>query len=177
MWKILNTKKIFEHSRVTLVEDDVLLPSGHETKYLKFEYEQNGVTVIAKNPKGEILISKQYSHPMQKTLWQFPGGGVSLDESPEIGASRELVEETEYRAKKLSFLGDYYMNVRRSTQKMFVYLATDIIEDTTLEKEIEEADIENFWLTENKIDQMIVDNKIDNNHILSSWALYKAHKI
>ncbi|MDA3839663.1 MAG: NUDIX hydrolase [Patescibacteria group bacterium] len=176
MWKILSTKKIFEHPRITLLEDDVELPNGHKTKYLKFEAAQNAATIIAKNDEGKIMLSKQYSHPVQEVLWQFPGGGVPLSEKPEDGANRELIEETGHRASNLKLLGDYLMNNRRSTQKMFVYLGTDLVEDNSLEKDLEEGDIENFWISESEIDQMIVDNKIDNNHILSAWALYKLQK-
>jgi 8-oxo-dGTP pyrophosphatase MutT (NUDIX family) len=176
MWKIISTKKIFEHPRITLLEDDVILSSGHKTKYLKFDYNSSAVTIIAKNTEGKFLISKEYSHPVQEVLWQFPGGGVPSSESPEDGANRELIEETGHKSKNLTLLGDYLVNNRRSKQRMFVYLGTELIEDTSHKKDIEE-EIENFWVDEKEIDKLILDNKIENNHMLASWALYKSYKI
>lgn len=34
MWKKLSSKTVFEHPRLTLIEDEVELPSGKKTTYL-----------------------------------------------------------------------------------------------------------------------------------------------
>ncbi len=171
MWKTVSSKEIFSHPRLTLIEDDVILPNGHKTKYLK--YKHNGgcaVTVIAKKD-GKILVQRENSYPINKKLFQFPGGGVSADEKPEVGANREFMEEAGFRANDLKLLGSYLMNNRRSTAKMFVYLATDLVEDS-LEGDKEE-DIESFWFSEDEISRMIKSGDIINAHFLASWCLYK----
>lgn len=173
MWKTLSSKEIFNHPRVTLVEDEILLPDGNKINYLMFKTTGGGaVTIIAKRDDGKILIQKEYSYPVDKKIFQFPGGGIALNEEPAIGANRELMEEMGYRANELKFLGEYLMNNRRSTEKMFVFLASDLVEES-LEKDLEE-DIESFWFDENEIDAKVKNGEIINVHSLASWSLYKS---
>lgn len=170
-WKILSSKEIFKHSRLILIEDDVLLPNGHKTKYLKYKNDVNAVTIICKRSDGKILVEKEYSHPPQRWLYQFPGGGVSKRKNIEEEANRELMEETKYKAENLKLLGSYLKDNRRSTEKMYVFLATG------LRKEAKEGDAEEdikiFWFSEKQIDKMIRKGEIINSHVLASWSLYK----
>lgn len=175
MWKTLSSKEIFKHPRIVLIEDEVVLPNNKKTTYLKFKQLGNQATLICKNDSGKILLQKEYSHPSESELYQFPGGGISLDEDIETGANRELMEEEKIRAKTLTPLGFYYPNDRRSTTKNYVFLATDL-EKADLPGDIEEI-IESTWLTEKEIDEMIARNKIMNASTLSAWSLYKARSI
>lgn len=173
-WKILKTKEIFSHPRITLVEDDILLPNGNKSKYLKFKHTGNAVTIICKRKDGKILLAKEYSHPPRKFLYQFPGGLVPLEENIKRGANRELMEEAKYKAKSLKLLGSYLINNRRSEEKMFVFLATNIIKKSKT-GDIEER-IKNYWFSEDQIGEMIRSGKIINCHVLASWSLYKLQK-
>jgi 8-oxo-dGTP pyrophosphatase MutT (NUDIX family) len=173
MWKTISSKEIFNHPRLSLIEDEIILPNGHQFNYLK--YKDNGdfaVTIIAKRD-NKILIQREYSYPPDQKLFQFPGGGASVNEKPEIGANRELMEEMGLRANHLKLLGSYLINNRRSKMKMFVYLATDLVEEH-LDSDPEE-DIESFWLTEDEIANMIKNGDFINVHSLASWCLYKNH--
>lgn len=171
MWKTISSKEIFNHPRLTLIEDEIILPGGHKTTYLKQKDDGSCcVTVIAKKD-GKILIQREYSYPPNQKLFQFPGGGVSVNEKPEEGANRELMEEMGYRANKLELLGSYFINNRRSAQKMYVFLASDLIEES-LEKDVEE-EIESFWFSEDEIAKMIKNGDIINVYSLASWCMYK----
>lgn len=172
MWKIVSSKEIFNHPRLTLIEDEVILPSGIKTKYLRYKDDEGCcTTIIAKRGDGKILIQREYSYPSNQKLFQFPGGAVPVNEKPKEGANRELMEEMGYRANKLEMLGNYLMNNRRSAQKMYVFLASELIEES-LKKDVEE-EIESFWLSEEEIAIMIKNNEIINIHSLASWCLYK----
>ncbi len=174
MWKTISSKEIFNHPRLTLIEDEIILPSGHKIDYLK--YKDTGscaVTIIAKRD-GKILIQREYSYPPNQKLFQFPGGAVPTEEKPEIGANRELMEEMGFKANQLELLGSYLVDNRRSNMKMYVYLATDLVKES-LDADPEE-DIENFWFFENEIAKMIKDGDIINVHTLASWCLYNNQK-
>lgn len=154
MWKTISTKEIFSHPRLTLVEDEVILPNDVQTKYLKYKNDGGScVTIIAKDHDDKILIQREYSYPINQKLFQFPGGAVPADEKPEMGANRELMEEAGLKARNLKLLGSYLMNNRRSTMKMFVYLATDLTEKS-LDADQEE-DIENFWFPEDFVGSIL----------------------
>lgn len=174
MWKKLSSKVIFEHSRITLLEDDVELPNGQKIQYLKFKSSGSAATIIAKNNKGKILLQKEYSYPPNETIYQFPGGSVPEREDLELGANRELMEEADLKADKLTFLGSYLMNNRRSESKMHVYLAEDLKEQS-LDGDLEE-NIESFWFTEKEIDELILSGELKNGYSLAAWSLYKINR-
>lgn len=73
-WEILNQKVVFEHPRLTLIEDEVRLPDGNETTYLRYKRLGNAATVIAVDERGRVLLQREYSHPPAEVLYQFPGG-------------------------------------------------------------------------------------------------------
>lgn len=172
MWKTISSKEVFNHPRLSLVEDEINLPNGVKTTYLKYKDDGScAVTIITKRDDGKILLQTEYSYPPNQKLFQFPGGHVPQDEKPEVGANRELMEEASVMANKLKLLGSYLTNNRRSAKKMVVYLATDL-KDKSLTGDPEE-DIESFWFSEDEISKMIKNDKISNCHVLASWCLYK----
>lgn len=174
MWKTIDTKILFEHERMVLAEDRVGLPNGKEIKYLKFKGLPNTVTLICRNIKGQILLQKEYSYPPNKILIQFPGGALHKNENPKSGANRELMEETDYKAKKIRLLGKYLVASRRSDSCVYVFLCEDLVEQS-LDGDDEE-DLENYWVTESEIEKLIEQGKILNSHMLASWTIYKSQK-
>ncbi|MDQ3239557.1 MAG: NUDIX hydrolase [bacterium] len=174
MWKKVATKTLLEHPRVTIVEDEVLLPNGHRAKYLRFENLQDGVVVLAKNDQNEFLILKEYSYPPNEWLYQFPGGLCFDNEKREDGANRELMEETNLKANYLKILGSFYTTARRSSVKTYVILAREFSEKIT-ESDIEE-EIEMVWVTEEEIDKLIKEDRFKNGPTLSAWCIYKSNK-
>lgn len=175
MWKKLSSKEIFSHPRLTLIEDEVELPNGTKTKYLKFKDDGSRAgTIICKREDGKILVQKEYSYPPSQKLFQFPGGTISADENLEEGANRELMEEADLKAKNLELIGEYFANNRRSTAKFHVFLATDPAESSLPGDE--EEDIESFWFSEQEIDSMIAKGEIINCHLIAAWTFYKLKK-
>ncbi len=169
MWKKISSKVLLEHPRLTVVEDTVLLPNGTKVDYLLTPSNGSGAIIIAER-KGKILLQKEYSYPPNEVIFQFPGGFVPTNEKLEIGANRELMEESGLKANKLTFLGKYLLNNRRSNAYMHVFLATDLIEKH-LKGDAEEK-IESFWFSEKEINDLIKNGEIKNTHLLAAWSLY-----
>lgn len=175
MWKKISSRELLVHPRLTVIEDEVLLPSGVKTTYLKFKHRTDAALVIAVRKDGKILLQREYSYPQNQELYQFPGGALELNENPEVGANRELTEEAKLRAQKLTLLGKFLLNNRRSTTMVFVYLGKCLKETLYLEKDPEE-DIKSFWFSEKEIEDMIARNEIIIFPVLSAWSLYKVKK-
>jgi len=171
MWKKLSSKILLDHPRLKVIEDDIVLPNGHKTQYLKFESLGCAATLIAINDQGKILLQKEYSYPPNKNLFQFPGGFIPKDESVEEGANREFMEEANLKANKLTLLGSYLTNNRRSDSKMYVYLAEELVEEH-LDGDVEEK-IDSNRLKEKEIDDLIVHGEFENGYSLAAWCLYK----
>lgn len=175
MYKITKTTEIFSHPRLTLLEDDIVLPNGEESKFLKFKHASNSGQTLAMNAEGEFLLTKEYSHAPGLDLVNFPGGLVKFDEDIAEGSKREFTEETGYKANKYEYLGMTYPYHRRQPEKLHLFLATGL-EFIGENREAEEEGIELMWKSEFEIDALIAANIITNAHTLAHWAQYKAFR-
>ena len=85
MWKKLSTKDLLKHKRIHVVEDQVELPSGIKTDYIRLIVNGRAPCVIAVNNEGKILIQREYSYPVNEWLYQFPAGMVPEGEDLKEG--------------------------------------------------------------------------------------------
>ena len=62
-----------------------------------------GVAIVALDDAGQVLLIRQYRHPVGHLLWEIPAGLRDVaGEPPRATAERELLEETGYRAARLA---------------------------------------------------------------------------
>lgn len=169
-WEILSQKVVFEHPRLTLIEDEVRLPNGKETTYLKHKPAGNGVVIIPVDEKGRILIQREYSHPPAEIIYQFAGGFVPVGEDLAAGAQRELAEECGLHGK-LELAGSYLIDNRRTDAALYVYVATSLRRKYLPHDE--EEFIENEWRTEQEIDALLQGGETLSAYFLASWLVYK----
>lgn len=172
-WKKISSQVIFEHSRLTLIEDEVMLPDGKVISYLRSSFPRSAAVTVIAVKDDCVLLSQEYSYPPDEVLYQFPGGGVNVGESPAAAANRELVEETGHTAKFFRPLGWYYIDNRRTDARMYVFLATGIIACDKQGGDIEEF-IESSWVSIKSIPDLITKGKLPNFSLLAAWALFEA---
>lgn len=92
------------------------------------------VTVVALLPDGEVLLVRQYRHPVGEVLLELPAGTLDRHddgsiEDPLLAAQRELFEETGHRAQQWRHLAEFYTAPGFADEKMQLYLATDVAPD------------------------------------------------
>jgi ADP-ribose pyrophosphatase len=73
--------------------------------------------------KDKIVLIRQFRFPINKEIWEIPAGKLDRGEKPEIGAKRELKEETGYEARELKKIGEFYLSPGYSTEYMYLFLA------------------------------------------------------
>lgn len=61
----------------------------------------NAAGVVVRDPNGSVLFLKRSATGDHQGEWALPAGGAEGDETPDLTALRELLEETGYRAKGL----------------------------------------------------------------------------
>lgn len=169
-WIKISRENLFQHPRIHLVEDEVQLPNGATTKYLRHApVASHSVGIIALNNKGEFLLQREYSYPPDKVLWQLPGGGMHEGETLEAAASRELSEESGYIAGACEVLGSFYTNNRRSDEKQYIVLCSQLTEMKR------PGDPEEFimskWVSIRKLHHMIKEGEIENMNLLAALSL------
>ena len=172
-WQQLSSRVVFDHPRLSLVEDTVILPSGKQTEWLRFQNRQDFVLVICVDSARRILLSRQYCHPVGRVVHEFPGGLVDAGESPMEAARRELMEEVGWYAHHLDAIGSFLPYVRRSSIRALLYVAT------SLEERHLPADSEEFiayeWVDVATLEARMRSGELENGHLHAAWNLFRLH--
>ena len=77
---------------------------------------------------GTVALVRQYRHAAGKHLLEICAGTLNVGEDPELGARRELQEEIGVTAGKIEKLCEFYVSPGFLTEKMHLYLATELTE-------------------------------------------------
>jgi len=89
---------------------------------------KGSAVVIPVFDDGTVALVRQYRHAAGKHLLEICAGTLNEGEDPEAGAIRELEEEIGVTAAKIEKLTEFYVSPGFLTEKMFVYLATELTE-------------------------------------------------
>jgi len=173
-WKRTGTKTLFIQPRLIVVEDDVVLPDGQETKYLRYEGLLDYVTLIPERG-NKIALTREYSYPHDEFLWQLPEGSIEAGETPEQAANRELAEEAALSTTDWHMLGMNYGHHRRTTEKDSILVAKDVIDVAKAVGDKEEQGTEVHWFTHEQVRKMMQTGAIVQKNALAALALYLAH--
>lgn len=73
-----------------------------------------------------VALVRQYRHAAGKHLLEICAGTLNNGEDPQTGAIRELEEEIGVTAAKIEKLTEFYVSPGFLTEKMFVFLATEL---------------------------------------------------
>src|SRR5215207_5474238 len=95
---------------------------------------------------GTIALVRQYRHAAGKYLLEICAGTLNAGEDPELGARRELEEEIGVTAGKVERLCEFYVSPGFLTEKMHLYLATELAETQQMLEADEIITIERFTL-------------------------------
>ena len=97
---------------------------------------------------GTVALVRQYRHAAGGLQLELPAGGIEPGETFEQAAARELEEEIGFRAGKIEKLTEFYVSPGFLTEKMHVFLATDLTEYVQNLDEDEVVEIVRIPLTE-----------------------------
>lgn len=85
------------------------------------------VAIVPITERGEVLMVRQFRPAVNNFVIEFPAGLVDQNESMEDAARRELLEETGYTAKELSFLIEGPLSPGLPAEILTVYLAKGLM--------------------------------------------------
>jgi ADP-ribose pyrophosphatase len=101
--ELLATRRIYEGKVVSLRVDTLRTGSGKPHDVEVVEHAEAVVVIVRPRP-GEMLLVRQYRHPLARDNWEVVAGVMNPGESPEDAAARELREETGYVAHRITRL-------------------------------------------------------------------------
>ena len=123
--KMLRREDKFQGKIVSVHVDEVLLPNGN-TSFREVVDHVDGVTVLPLDHDNCVLTVTQYRYVFGKTLLELPAGKLDPGEDPEIGALRELKEETGAVPGKFELLGRIIPAPGCYGETLHLYLARDL---------------------------------------------------
>lgn len=100
---------------------------GDQSLTRDFIDHPGAVAVLAINELDQVLMIRQYRHPVGEFLWEIPAGLLDVEgESELLAAERELLEETGYRAALVEPLLSYYTSPGGSSELKRIFVAKNL---------------------------------------------------
>jgi ADP-ribose pyrophosphatase len=135
--KTIYKGKIFDVVEAEIREGDV--------EYRREIVVHKGSAVIVPVfPDGSVALVRQYRHAAGKYLLEIPAGTLDPAEDPLEGAKRELEEEIGAVAGRIEKLTEFWVSPGFLTEKMHLYIATELTETAQHLEEDEILTIERY---------------------------------
>jgi len=125
-WPVVASDTLARGRLVTVRTDKVRMPGGNLAER-DVVLHPGAVAVLALDDAGQVLMIRQYRHPVSKLLWEIPAGLRDVAGEPLLAtAQRELLEEAGYRARTWRVLADYYSSPGFTNERLRIFLARDL---------------------------------------------------
>jgi 8-oxo-dGTP pyrophosphatase MutT (NUDIX family) len=122
-WPVVAQEELCDGKIVRIRRDIVRMPDGQDAGREVVEHP-GAVAVVALDEQSQVLLIRQYRHPVGRQLWEIPAGLRDVTgEAPLLTAQRELLEEAGYLAADWQVLADFFTSPGISSERLRVYLA------------------------------------------------------
>ncbi|MFN0155676.1 MAG: TIGR04282 family arsenosugar biosynthesis glycosyltransferase [Gaiella sp.] len=121
----LSSSELLHGSPWRTVLRDRIVSGSRETEYTYLSASR-AVFVAAVTPRAELLLVRQYRHPVRDWTLEVPAGSVAEHESPLAAARRELREETGAHGGSWTHLSTFFSSSAHLSMRSDAFLATDV---------------------------------------------------
>ena len=109
----------------SVLADRLELDDGREVGYTYLAVPR-AVFIVPVTSAGELVLVRQYRHPVRDWTLEVPAGAVEDGESPREAAERELAEEVGGRAGAWRHLTTFFSSASHLSLRSDVFLATGV---------------------------------------------------
>ena len=138
--RVLDSQHVYRGRAVHVRVDSVAKPNGKKTTREVVEHV-DCVAILPIDSKGNILLVRQFRHPVNKELLELPAGSIDPGETPEEAATRELREETGYKPGKLERLGGFYAAPGYCTEYLHFFRASQLEKSPLTAEDTDEIEV------------------------------------
>jgi 8-oxo-dGDP phosphatase len=163
------SREVYRNNWMSVREDEIRRSDGSTGVY--GVVDKPAFALVIAQDGDRFRLVEQFRYPVGARRWEFPQGTApDQDElTPGELAARELREETGLRAGSMVTLGRLDLAAGMSSQRGWVFLATDIIEGEP-EREHEEQDMRSAWFSRADVEKMILGGEIADAQSIAAWA-------
>ncbi len=166
--KKIAEESIFDGKIIKVRRDKAELENGAVVTR-ELVIHSGGVCVVPVNEKGEVYLVKQFRYPFGEVLTEIPAGKLEVGEDHRSAGLRELKEEVGAESGKFEYLGVMYPSVAYLTEKIHMYLATELTFGEQSLDEDEFLDVEKMPLSQAV--SMVLDGSIKDGKTQTALLL------
>jgi 8-oxo-dGTP pyrophosphatase MutT (NUDIX family) len=164
--RLLSSQTVYEGRIWDVVSDTFQLNDDGDALVRDYIDHPGAVAVLPMNDAGEVLLIKQYRHPVGMDLWEIPAGLLDVEgEDFVAGAARELAEEADLVAAEWNVLVDFFNSPGSSSEAIRIYLARGLSDVPGHELHVrtdEEAEIELHWIPLENAVASVLEGRLHN---------------
>jgi ADP-ribose pyrophosphatase len=128
---------IYSGSRFCIEKMGYTLPDGTPKQGIVIRpYDAVAIMPVSKDT---CFLLKQYRFPIDEYIYEIPAGAIEKGETPTDAAHRELIEETGFSAGQLLPRGYIYLAPGYSTERLWLYEASDLTPSDQYKKDEDEV--------------------------------------
>ena len=164
-YEVTGHRAIWSGRIFSVVSDDVTMPGGGSATR-DYVRHVGAVAVVALDDAGQVVLIRQYRHPVGRHLWELPAGLMDVGgEDLAAAALRELAEEADLTAGRVDVLVDLHSSPGFSDEVVRVFLARELAEvpaEQRHDRHDEEADLQVVRVDLDEAVRMVLAGEITN---------------
>jgi ADP-ribose pyrophosphatase len=161
---------LYKGERVQLFHIHIRGRNGEIVKK-EFVAHPGAVVILPLLGEDKVCLIKNYRYSAQRELLELPAGTLEPGEERLLAAQRELAEETGYSAKTWKFLTEFWVSPGVYGEKMWLYLARDLISGRQQLDETEQ--IETFPVSWAEAQRLALQGQIQDAKTLIGLFLWE----
>lgn len=174
-WQVEKKELLYSAPILTVHQQTSTAPDGTKGNYIVIDAPDWVIVVpVLEDPRRFVLV-KQWRHGSLSTSIEFPGGVIDEGETPAQAAQRELLEETGYKAGKLTHLGSMSPNPAIFSNKVHCFVAENLIATGTQDLDRDEF-VEYFSLPADEVYAMTGTAEFPHALMTAAMNLYRNYQ-
>ena len=169
--KTLGVKRVFEGRALTIDIVDIELPDGRRSTR-EIVRHRGAVVVLGQRPDGAFVLVRQYRRAIEETLLEVVAGGLEEGEDAEVGARREMEEESGYAVQSLEKIGVIVPCPGYSEERLHLFFAR-LSQTPNAQRPDFDENLEPVVMTAEEIDAAIDTGALIDGKSIAIWLMWR----
>ncbi len=174
-WKKIEEKVLDKNPYWQYKKDIFEIEGNGEDEYFYGEIN-DGALVVPVLDDGRLVLVRQHRYLRDRNSLEFPKGRLLDNETPQMGAARELQEETGLISSNFLKVGAFDSLNSNFKETMHIFVADELNQISGGQNlELMEQGMEIVIRRVDEFEEMIRRGEIWDGHTLAAWALAREH--